>query len=184
MPIFAILSQRLSKRIPVAFVVALGNLLFAIGTVLVITSAATHVQYATQVLPGWMLSGIGIGIGIGIGLAVPRMIASDALDLAPDQSATGSAVVNTARQLGYVLGVAILIAILGSLNVASDQILTSFQHGWWFIAIAPASAVTAFGITSRVRAVQPRLHSNVGAFVVLCRPRWTTLPPVRRFLSE
>ncbi|MEV5539680.1 hypothetical protein AB0L13_22745 [Saccharopolyspora shandongensis] len=59
---------------------------------------------------------------------------------------------NTARQLGYVLGVAVLVAILGSLDAAADRMLTAFQHGWLFIAIVAAgSAATAFGITPRTR---------------------------------
>ncbi|TQM32791.1 EmrB/QacA subfamily drug resistance transporter [Nocardia bhagyanarayanae] len=145
-PIFAAVSQRLISRIPVGIVVALGNLLFASGVALVLATASTPVRYAADVLPGWLIS------GVGIGLALPSMIASAAVDLPPDQSATGSAVVNTARQLGYVLGVAVLIAILGSLDAPADRMLTAFQHGWLFIAIvAIASAATAFGLTPRTR---------------------------------
>ncbi|WP_280277946.1 MFS transporter [Nocardia wallacei] len=141
-PLFAAVGQRLIRRMPVRVVVAVGNLLFAGGVLLVASSAAMPVRYATEVLPGWMLS------GVGIGLALPSMIASAAVDLPPDRSATGSAVVNTARQLGYVLGVAVLVALVGSL--AADRMPTAFRHGWWFIALAAAvSALTAFGITPR-----------------------------------
>ncbi|MGV9816934.1 MFS transporter [Nocardia xishanensis] len=144
-PIFAAVSQRLIRSMPVGIVVALGNLLFAGGVVLVLAAASTPVRYAPDVLPGWLIS------GIGIGLALPSMIASAAVDLPPDQSATGSAVVNTARQLGYVLGVAVLIAILGSLD-AADRMPAAFRHGWLFIAIvAIGSAATAFGLTPRTR---------------------------------
>ncbi|GAB0103508.1 MFS transporter [Nocardia sp. JMUB6875] len=145
-PIFAAVSQRLIKQMPVGVVVAVGNLLLALGVVLVLATASTPVHYATEVLPGWMIS------GVGIGLALPSMIASAAVDLPPDQSATGSAVVNTARQLGYVLGVAVLVALLGSLDVAADRMASAFQHGWLFIAVvAVLSAATAFGITPRTR---------------------------------
>jgi predicted MFS family arabinose efflux permease len=145
-PIFAAVSQRMVAVVPVGVVVALGNLLFAGGTMLVLVTATANVAYASQVLPGWMIS------GVGIGLALPSMIASAAVDLPADQSATGSAVVNTARQLGYVLGVAILVAVLGSLSVAADRIVTVFQHGWWFIAITAAvGAVTALGLTPRTQ---------------------------------
>lgn len=145
-PIFAALGQRLVERVPVGVVVAVGNLLFAGGVALVSATAAIPVRYTTDVLPGWVLS------GIGIGLALPSMIASATVDLPPDRSATGSAVVNTARQLGYVLGVAVLVALVGSLSVASDRLLTGFRHGWEFIAVVAAvSAATAFGITPRTR---------------------------------
>lgn len=144
-PIFAAVSQRLIRRIPAGVVVALGNALFAAGVLLVLFTAATPVQYATAVLPGWVIS------GIGIGLALPTMIASAAVDLPPERSATGSAVVNTARQLGYVLGVAVLIALLGSL-ATTDRMVTAFRHGWLFIAVvAVVGAATAFGITPRAR---------------------------------
>ncbi|WP_280214785.1 MFS transporter [Nocardia cyriacigeorgica] len=143
-PVFAAVGQRLLRRTPVGYVVALGNLLFAAGVFLVLVSNPASSQYLTAVLPGWVIS------GIGIGLALPSMIASAAVDLPPDQSATGSAVVNTARQLGYVLGVAVLVAVLGSLG--ADRLRASFQHGWWFIAlVAVLAAATALGITSRTR---------------------------------
>lgn len=145
-PIFAAVGQRLIKRMPVGVVVAVGNLLLALGVVLVLATASTPVHYATEVLPGWVIS------GVGIGLALPSMIASAAVDLPPDQSATGSAVVNTARQLGYVLGVAVLVALLGSLDAAADRMVSAFQHGWLFIAlVAVLGAATAFGITPRTR---------------------------------
>ncbi|TLF82519.1 MFS transporter [Nocardia cyriacigeorgica] len=144
-PVFAAASQRLLRRVSVSYVVALGNLLFAAGVVLVLISDPTPSQYFTAVLPGWVLT------GVGIGLALPSMIASAAVDLPPDQSATGSAVVNTARQLGYVLGVAVVVALLGSLDT-SDRLRAGFQHGWWFIAaVAVIAAVTALGLTPSTR---------------------------------
>ncbi|MBH0775004.1 MFS transporter [Nocardia bovistercoris] len=143
--VFAAVGPRLTTRMPVGVVVALGNLLFAAGVALVLTTASTPVRYGVEVLPGWLIS------GIGIGLALPTMIAAATVDLPPERSATGSAVVNTARQLGYVLGVAVLIAVLGSLDVA-DRALVVFRFGWLFVAVvAVVGAVTALGITPRDR---------------------------------
>lgn len=144
-PIFAAVGQRLGKVVPVT---AVGNLLFSAGAVLLAVSASADVDYPVRVLPGWML------IGVGIGLALPNIIAAATAALPAAQAATGSAVVNTSRQLGYVFGVAILVAILGALNVSPDRALTSFQHGWWFIAITAAlSAATALGLTPVTGAV-------------------------------
>jgi len=62
-------------------------------------------------------------------------------------AATGSAVVNTSRQLGYVLGVALLVAVLGSLSLAPNQALHAFQTSWQLIALGAAlSALTALGM--------------------------------------
>ncbi|MEU4821488.1 MFS transporter [Actinomadura sp. NPDC023710] len=140
-PIFAAVGQRMARRVPVGLLVALGNLLFCIGTVMLAVGASTDPRYMTQILPGWII------IGIGIGLALPGMIGAATSDLPRTQAATGSAVVNTCRQLGYVLGVAVLIAVLGSLDGSSHHVRTAFQHGWWLIALAAAlSAATALGI--------------------------------------
>ncbi|APB00196.1 Tetracenomycin C resistance and export protein [Nocardia seriolae] len=139
-PPFAAVGQWLVRRLPVNAVVALGNLLFAAGTLLLIVDSGTPVRYARDVLPGWMI------IGAGIGLTLPNLIATAVAELPADLSATGSAVVNTARQLGYVLGVAILIAVFAA---AADPI-AGFRHGWWFItATAVFGAVTAVGVRAR-----------------------------------
>ncbi|MFI1918574.1 MFS transporter [Nocardia sp. NPDC020380] len=142
-PVSAAVGQCLIRRLPVNMVVALGNLLFAAGTILLIVCSGTPVRYAQDVLPGWMI------IGAGIGIALPSLMATAVAELPAALSATGSAVVNTARQLGYVLGVAILIAVFA----ATADPVTSFRHGWWFIAAtALLAAVTAAG-------VRPRPHS-------------------------
>ncbi|MET9342989.1 hypothetical protein [Nonomuraea sp. NPDC003804] len=47
-PIFAVVGQRLVLRIPVGVLVALGNLLFRAGAVLLAVSAPTDVQDATR----------------------------------------------------------------------------------------------------------------------------------------
>lgn len=143
-PIFAAIGQRLVKHMPVGVLVAVGDLIFCAGAVMLGAAASTDVHYLTQVLPGWVVT------GIGIGLALPNMIAVATSGLAPAQAATGSAVVNTSRQLGYVLGVAILVAVVGTIDATPDQVQTAFRHGWWFVALAAAlSAVTALGITPR-----------------------------------
>ncbi|WP_131738498.1 MFS transporter [Actinomadura roseirufa] len=140
-PIFAAVGQRAVRRVPVGLLVALGNLLVCAGA-LMLAAGASDPRYLTRILPGWII------IGVGIGLALPSMIGAATADLPTHQAATGSAVVNTCRQLGYVLGVAVLIAVLGSLDGSSRHLRTAFQHGWWAIALAAAlGAVTALGIT-------------------------------------
>ncbi|RMI33041.1 MFS transporter [Nocardia stercoris] len=145
-PVFAIVGQRLGRVLPVGVLVGLGNLVFAAGAAMLAFSARTHVDFAWQVLPGWLV------IGAGIGLALPSLIATATADLPAAQAATGSAVVNTSRQLGYVVGVAILVAVLGAIDVAPEQARTAFQHGWWFITLtAVLAAATSLGIRPHAR---------------------------------
>lgn len=141
-PVFAIVSQRLMRRLPVGVVVSIGNALVAAGAVLMALTAADEVSYAWQILPGWLL------VGVGVGFALPNMLASATVDLPPARAATGSAVVNTSRQLGYVFGVAMLVAILGALNATDGEALTVFTRAWWAIAaVALLGAAASLGIT-------------------------------------
>ncbi|NGN62763.1 MFS transporter [Streptomyces sp. A7024] len=136
-PVFATLTQRWAKNVPPRFVVSAGLAIFALGSLLLATQGGAH--YATDILPGWIV------IGVGIGIAMPTLIGTATADLAPAEAATGSAVVNTARQAGYALGVAGLVAILGS----QDRLHTgdTFQNGWIFVtALVLVSAATALRI--------------------------------------
>ncbi|RKS74436.1 EmrB/QacA subfamily drug resistance transporter [Actinomadura pelletieri DSM 43383] len=138
-PIFAIIGQRLLRRVPPNTLIASGNLLFGAGAAMLATSL--NVNYITQILPGWIV------IGAGIGLALPTLLGAATTGLPPAQAATGSAVVNTSRQLGYVLGVAIFVAVIGTLHSSPDQTRAVFENAWWFIALtASLSATTALGI--------------------------------------
>ncbi|MGC0416869.1 DHA2 family efflux MFS transporter permease subunit [Embleya sp. AB8] len=144
-PLFAAVGRRPATRVPAGALVAAGNLLFAGGALLLAASASADTRYATQILPGWLV------IGAGIGLALPVMLSRATAELPAGQAATGSAVVNAGRQLGYVLGVAILVAVLGTAGPTADPAHT-FRPAWWFIAATAAgSAATAFGITGRTR---------------------------------
>lgn len=99
--------------------------------------AAAYFWYATQVgaepaflsewLPGQVLSGIGVGATLPI-------LGSAALAAVPGgRYATASSVVSSARQLGGVIGIALLVAIVGTPTAAT---LTSrLRHGWVFTAV-------------------------------------------------
>ena len=82
--------------------------------------------------------------GIGVGLTLPTMMATAAASLPPQSFATGSAVVNMIRQTGLVLGVAVLVAVLGTGVAHGGLRLETFRHGWWlsaaisFVGIIPA----------------------------------------------
>jgi hypothetical protein len=52
--------------------------------------------------------------GIGVGLTLPTYMATGTAALPPHSFSTGSAVINMLRQIGLAIGVALLIAILGT----------------------------------------------------------------------
>ena len=88
--------------------------------------------------------------GIGVGLALPTLFATASASLPPARFATGSAVINMARQIGFVVGVAVLVAIVGAPGTAARAARRGFEHGWLVIAgIALAAGLAALALELR-----------------------------------
>jgi EmrB/QacA subfamily drug resistance transporter len=143
-PVFAAVGQRLAHRgVPAGRIAAAGCGLLAIGTALVVARVGADPSYASDLLPGWLVG------GMGVGLALPTILSSATADLPRAHAATGSAVVTMSRQLGTVLGVSLLVAILGR-PTTYPATHAAFQHAWWATsAVLVVAAVTALGITPR-----------------------------------
>lgn len=148
-PIFAAVSHRLSSRISVGVLVAIGCALFAIGIALVALSVDATPDFATEFLPGWLIG------GVGVGFALPSILSSATADLPADQAATGSAVVNMSRQIGMSLGVSLLVAIIGT-SVVYDDVHDAFVTAWWVLTgTAVVGAISALGMTPRHQPTAP-----------------------------
>lgn len=101
------------------------------------------ISYAGQILPGWLI------VGIGVGFARPTLISSATQDLADHQAATGSAVVTMAGQIGSVIGVNLLVIFLASTGHPGDP-HHNFAAAWLLAAgLMLLSAVTALTMTHR-----------------------------------
>jgi EmrB/QacA subfamily drug resistance transporter len=127
---------RLADRFGHRAVIVPGALFFAAGA-MVLRSAGAEPDWLGLWLPGACLT------GIGIGLAFPTLGAASVRDIPDDRFATASAVNAAFRQVGAVLGTAILVAIVGepaslteALNVSNDAYLFSV-----FAALASGVAV-------------------------------------------
>jgi hypothetical protein len=108
---------------------------------------ASH-NYISGVLGGMILT------GVGVGLTLPTLMATAAASLPPHAFATGSAVINMIRQTGLALGVAVLIAVLGTGATQHSARLNSFQHAWWVAtALSLAGIVPAVALLRRPRPV-------------------------------
>ena len=64
-------------------------------------------DYVARMLPGMLLT------GTGVGLTLPTLVSAAVSAVPPHRFATGSGIVTMARQVGIVLGVAILVTVLG-----------------------------------------------------------------------
>ena len=140
--LFAGLSEVVAKKVPVGVIAAIGCALSAVGAVLLVSSIGATSHYVADFLPGWLL------VCIGFALAIPTVTSSGTAELPPEQSATGSAVVNVSVQVGLVIGISILVAVLGSASGAAG--LHVFKAAWWAAAgIVLAGSVAAFRVTPR-----------------------------------
>ncbi len=122
---FSIPSARLGARVGYRIPGVLGALLFVAGQVWYITQTGDTPAYVSEYLPGIAIS------GAGVGLMIPTLTGAGASSLAPERFATGAAVLTMGRQIGAALGVALLVAVLGtSTGSASDF------HQAWLISVA------------------------------------------------
>jgi EmrB/QacA subfamily drug resistance transporter len=122
-----------------------GVALFAAGCGWWLWRLGTAADYAADMLPGLVLG------GIGVSLTFPILAGAAVSGLPPERTATGSALFNMARQIGGVIGVAVLVAILGP--GAPD--LAGFRAGWAFMAAASLAAGAAALLIPGVPAAAP-----------------------------
>ncbi|HYG96772.1 MAG TPA: MFS transporter, partial [Solirubrobacterales bacterium] len=135
---------RLADRFGHRAVIVPGALFFAAG-VMVLRSAGAEPDWVGLWLPGSVLT------GIGIGLAFPTLGSAAVRDVAVDRFATASAVNAAFRQVGAVLGTAILVAIVGDPISLAESLRVS-DAAYLFAAIASlVSGAVALGL-SRQRA--------------------------------
>ncbi len=100
-------SARLLHRAAPRVLIVAGLLTTACGLVL-LTGLTADGGYATQVLPGMLLG----GLGIGMAFMPVFVLATDAV--APQHSGGASAAVTTTQHLGAAIGSALVSAVLGT----------------------------------------------------------------------
>jgi EmrB/QacA subfamily drug resistance transporter len=146
--VFAATSARHINRFGQRSLATIGIALFGLGNLWWRLRIGAAPAYASELLPGLMMT------GVGVGLTLPSLASAAASSLAPTRFATGSAVFTMTRQVGFVLGVSILIAVLGDPRPADA--LAAFDRGRVFGVIASALAAFAALFMGRVqRAAAP-----------------------------
>jgi EmrB/QacA subfamily drug resistance transporter len=122
LPFARIVAPRLAGRLGgPGRVAVIGCAVNAGGQLLWLTQIQVQPAYLTHLLPAQLLG------GAGVGLAIPSLLAAGSASLAPARFGTGSGILNMARQVGTVLGVASLVAILS--HVVPGDPLAAFRHG-------------------------------------------------------
>jgi MFS family permease len=132
-------SGRLAARVGYGPVLVAGGLTFAAGLLFLITTVGVEAHYVTHWLPGALL------VGVGVALSFPVLSAAAVAGLPQERFGVGGAINQTARQIGAVLGVAILIALIGT-PTSLDNALTHFRTAWTVgvLAVLGSAAISSF----------------------------------------
>lgn len=118
---------RAAARFGFRAVLVPGSLFFAAALTWFALYVGSEPAYLAEWLPGTLL------MGLGIGLTFPVLSAAAVSSLPPDRFGVGSAVNQTARQVGGAIGVAILVAIVGEPDTRAAA-LHGFQNMWLYAA--------------------------------------------------
>jgi EmrB/QacA subfamily drug resistance transporter len=136
-------------------VAVLGCAVGAASQLLWLSQMTAHPAYLIHLLPAQLLG------GAGVGLTIPSLLGVGSASLTPARFGTGSGILNMARQVGTVLGVAALVAILAHVEPATA--LSTFRHGVVLIIafFAAAGVASAALLTARPLPATPRIPAGV-----------------------
>jgi EmrB/QacA subfamily drug resistance transporter len=145
--LFAPAGGRVSDRFGQRVVAVPGGLLFAAGCALFALGLDATPGYAGEYLVPTLLTGAGVGLSFAAwgSAAVAQLPAT--------RFATGSAVLSCVRQVGAVLGIAALVALLDAAP-ASDPV-SGFLDAYGLMAAGGAIAAGLALALGRVRALDP-----------------------------
>jgi EmrB/QacA subfamily drug resistance transporter len=142
--ISAPIGGRLSDRFGQRVVAIPGGLIFGAGALLFVLAIGTTPSYAADFLPATLLT------GTGVGLTFAAFGSAAVAELPRARYSTGGAINNCFRQIGAVLGIALLIVLIG--NPSPGDVLHSFHQAWALIALTGAvTGLTGIAL-GRVRA--------------------------------
>ena len=140
-PITVALTSRFLRRARPERLASVGAVLVAVATVYIALSAGSEANYWLGYFPGTIVS------GMGVGLASPNLMAAATHNLPPAQSSTGTGMSTMARQIGYVIGISMLFAIVGSMQALGPEV--AFRTVLLVsVGVLLISSLTAFGVTT------------------------------------
>jgi EmrB/QacA subfamily drug resistance transporter len=151
-PFLAVGAGPLARRVGPGPVAAAGCAIYAAGCVFWHQELSLQSDYVAHMLPGMLMT------GTGVGLTLPTLVSAAVAAVPPHRFATGSGIVTMARQVGIVLGVAILVTVLG--HPAGAQAVTAFQRATLVIAATAFSAGLASLLLARRGTPRPAAETT------------------------
>jgi EmrB/QacA subfamily drug resistance transporter len=160
--LFAVAGGILSGRIGPRTVGAIGAALFSLAGVWWATHLGTEVHYASDYLPGMLIG------GMGVGFVNPSLAAAATAQLPPARLATGSAVLTMSRQFGSALGVALLVAVIGT--PSPSEVEGAFHDAWWMLTGAAALSALSFLLVGPLALPQESVAEEIEEAIVSMSP--------------
>ena len=183
----AVVAQSLVNRVGTRVVLPIGLVLAAVA-VLLYTRLPVHGSYVTNLLPGFLLTGIGLGLAF-----VPDSIAA-LTGARGDEAGAASGLINTSQQIGGAVGIAAIttIATTASTNFArshvslgallpSASLVHGFQVAFYALAgvLAGAAALAVVLIKPEVAGAEAGAVTAPAAAPATASRRGPSPQPVR-----
>jgi EmrB/QacA subfamily drug resistance transporter len=129
------LAQALTTRFGARLVIAIGMMLLT-GGMLFYAQIPVHGQYASNLLPGYLL------VGVGLAMAFVAVSIAALVGVGPREAGLASGLINTSQQVGGALGVAIggsvavshAKSLLHSGHSQGSAYTAGYSLGFWIIA--------------------------------------------------
>lgn len=160
--LFAVAGGVLSGRIGPRAVGAIGAALFSLAGVWWATHLGVEVHYAADYLPGMLIG------GMGVGFVNPALASAATAQLPPARLATGSAVLTMSRQFGSALGVALLVAVIGT--PSPSEVESAFHDAWWMLTGAAALSALSFLLVGPLVVRQESVAEEIEEAIVAMSP--------------
>ena len=144
LPFARVVAPRLAARLGgPGRVAVIGCFVNALAQLLWLWQIQAQPAYLSHLLPAQLLG------GAGVGLTIPSLLGAGSVSLTPARFGAGSGILNTARQVGTVLGVAGLVAILARVSQADP--VPAYRNGLLLVIgfFAAGGVVSALLLTGR-----------------------------------
>jgi len=141
-PYFGQLSGRIGQR----SLLVPGGLIYAASGIYFIAVVTVEPHGTREMLPGALLAVMttepawvehllpgALVAGLGVAMVIPQLASAAVQGLPADQFGAGAAVNQAIRQFGATFGVALTVALLGT--VTPGNVLGKFHDVWWMLTI-------------------------------------------------
>jgi EmrB/QacA subfamily drug resistance transporter len=150
-PMFGRLAGRVGQRT----LLVPGGIVYAVSAAWFLAEMTTEPHWVADVLPGQLVG------GLAVAMVIPQLASAAVQGLPADSFGAGSAVNQATRQFGATFGVALTVALLGT--VTPVDALDHFQRVWWLLLVCGL-------LTSAASLALPRRNPTVDPLSVTPAP--------------